>query len=95
MAKRKAYNVYRSYYELAEDMTDEQRGQYYHAILKMQFDQVIDMPTDPLAKMAFKGQMYTLNQQLDGYKHVLKRGATKEDPSPPPTEGSDKGPDLQ
>lgn len=83
MLNRKAYGFYKSYYELAEDMNDEQRGQYYHAILKMQFENIIEIPKDPLAKMAFKGQLYMLNQQLDGFI-TKKKGST-------PTEGAHAG----
>lgn len=94
MKERKAHNFYRSYYELAEDLNDEQRGQYYHAIFKMQFEGEIEEPSDPMARLAFKGQLFTLRSQLEGFQHVQKRPTPKGGLGAP-SQGGSKAPSQQ
>jgi len=89
MQDRATYTFYRSFWEMMESANDCAKGQFWDAVLKMQFTGEICKPKDPIALMAFNASLFQLKRQLDGFK-----GATETPPKAPkeaPPEGSVKG----
>jgi hypothetical protein len=66
--ERLAFNFYRSYYEIAIELPENERLVFLMAIFEMQFNG--NEPTDlkGMAKFAFKSQRHSLIKQLEGYK---------------------------
>jgi hypothetical protein len=88
MKNRKAFNFYRSYYDVAVELPDDQKLQFLMAILNKQFLDV-EPKIDGLVGLLYKSQKHSIDKQVDGYKH--KKGistvkAPTEDPCQHPTE---------
>lgn len=66
---RKAFNFYRSYYDVALLLPDEERGEFLMAILHAQFTGEIIKPKSTMAALAFAGQLHSVEKQLEGFKH--------------------------
>lgn len=70
---RKAFNFYRSYYEVAKELKDKDRLAFYDALISVQFTG--EMPIlEGMAKFAFISQQHSIHQQLEGFNNRLKRG---------------------
>jgi hypothetical protein len=82
MENRKAFNFYRSYYDVVNELPDEDKLAFLMALLDKQFNDVEPELTGT-AKFAYISQRHNINSQVEGYKH--KSG--KHTPSVPPTEG--------
>lgn len=63
---RKAFNFYRSYWEVAQELNDKDRLAFYDAILKKQFTG-IENELSGMAKFAFISQKHSIDQQIKGY----------------------------
>lgn len=74
MAERKAFNFYKSYYDVAKELHPKEREQFLFAILQKQFDNVdpnfINML--PMAKFAYIGQQHSVNAQVVGFENAGK-----------------------
>ena len=67
MENRKAFNFYRSYYEVAKELSEEDRSVFLWAILVKQFDDV-DIELNGMAKFAYLSQLHSIKSQVEGYK---------------------------
>jgi hypothetical protein len=96
MKNRKAFNFYRSYYDLVIELPDEQKVQFLMAILNKQFLDV-EPQLDGLVGLLYKSQKHSIDAQVNGYKN--KKGITTEHPSVPPwvppTQGPIEPPSVQ
>jgi len=72
---RKAFNFYRSYYEIALKLSPKDRAKYLMAILELQFEGTEPTDLTGMAEFAFLSQKHSLYKQLEGYKHGLRGGA--------------------
>ena len=86
MENRKAFNFYRSYYETGLLLDNEDRIEYYDAILHYQFTGEKKEPKREKARLLFRGQIHSLDKQVIGYNKGL---ATY--PNGNPTKGQHKG----
>ena len=84
MEKRKAFNFYRSYYEVAMKLSNEDRSEFLTAIMKKQFEDV-EPELSGMAEFAYVSQKHNIDNQVSGYKNKISRSTT-EPPSLPPTE---------
>lgn len=75
LSDRKAFNFYRSYYDIALKLSPKDREKYLMAILKMQFDGEVLSGLSGMAEFAFISQKHSLNKQIEGYMHGVKGGA--------------------
>lgn len=82
MKNRKAFNFYRSYYDLVIELPDEQKVQFLMAILNKQFLD-IEPQIDGLVGLLYKSQKHSIDKQVDGYKSKMKIKSLTQ----PPTEG--------
>ena len=96
MEKRKAFNFYRSYFEIAQELSDMDRLKFYDAILKKQFDN-IDIELDGVVKFAYLSQKHSIDKQIQGYfdKTKDKVFAPTQGPTQGPTEPPTQGPARQ
>ena len=85
MKNRKAFNFYRSYYDVVVELPDEQKIQFLMAILNKQFLD-IEPQVDGLVGLLYKSQKHSIDKQVDGYKSKMKIKT--------PTQGPTEGPYL-
>lgn len=69
---RKAFNFYRSFYDVALLLPDLERSEFLMAICHAQFTGEIIEPTLPMAKLAFTSQLHSIEKQLVGFKWATK-----------------------
>ena len=86
MENRKAFNFYRSYYETGLLLDNEDRIEYYDAILHYQFTGEKKEPKREKARLLFRGQIHSLDKQVIGYSKGIETY-----PNGNPTKGSNKG----
>lgn len=86
MKNRKAFNFYRSYYDLVIELPDEQKVKFLMAILNKQFLD-IEPQVDGLVSLLYKSQKHSIDKQVDGYKSKMKINTPTEPPTVGPTEG--------
>jgi len=86
MKNRKAFNFYRSYYDVVVELPDEQKIQFLMAILNKQFLD-IEPQVDGLVGLLYKSQKHSIDKQVDGYKSKMKIKTPTEGPYLDPTEG--------
>jgi hypothetical protein len=66
MVKRKAFNFFKSYYDVALELSDNDRLAFYDAIIKLQFTgQHTEL--SGMSKFAFLSQKHSIDSQLHGY----------------------------
>lgn len=85
---RMAFNFYRSYWEVASELTDNDRLKFYDALLKKQFTG-IDTDLEGMVKFAYLSQKHSIDKQIKGYKDKTK------DPMDDPWQGCYQDPYLQ
>ena len=88
MSNRKAFNFFRSYYEVANELTDKDRLAFYDALMLEQFTgQKTELKG--MAKFAYISQQHSIESQINGFNQRLKRGDISLEPlsSLPPTAG--------
>lgn len=71
MSKRKAFNFYFSYYDIAKELTDKDRLSFYDAIIKRQFFG-IETDLSGLAKLAYISQKHSIDAQVSGWESKMK-----------------------
>ena len=81
---RKAFNFYRSYYEIAIELNDKDRLAFYDALLKRQFTGV-ETELKGMAKFAYVSQKHSIDLQIKGYMDKTK------DPLVHPSVGGKQG----
>ena len=65
MKNRKAFNFYRSYYDLVIELSDEQKVQFLMAILNKQFLD-IEPQIDGLVGLLYKSTKHSIDAQVNG-----------------------------
>lgn len=75
---RKAFNFYRSFYDVALLLPELERSEFLMAICHAQFTGEIIEPTLPMAKLAFTSQLHSIEKQLVGFKWATKTIPTDE-----------------
>jgi hypothetical protein len=89
---RKAFNFYRSYWNIAKELSDNDRLQFYDALIKKQFTN-IETNLEGMVKFAYLSQKHSIDKQIKGYQDKTK------DPMQGPwqgcTEGCSQDPYLQ
>lgn len=83
MNERKAFNFYRSYFEVAQQLPKKYQLGFLQAILDYQFNGVEPSSVKGF-ELAWVSQKHSLDRQLEGYKHGIKGGR--------PPKGSDNHP---
>lgn len=85
---RKAFNFYRSYYDVAKELTEKDRAAFLWALLEKQFCNIEPTDLKGMAKLAYISQQHSINQQVKGYVDKTKDPLIPptEPPSQPPTE---------
>jgi len=73
MKNRKAFNFYRSYYDVAKELPEENRLDFLMAILEMQFTGE-EPELSGIAKFAFISQKHSIIRQIEGYKSGINGG---------------------
>jgi len=86
MKNRKAFNFYRSYYEVVKALPDNEKLQLLMAILDKQFLD-IEPRLVGLPELMYKSQKHSIDKQVDGYKSKMKITTPSLDPTEGPTEG--------
>jgi hypothetical protein len=69
---RKAFNFYRSYYEVAKLLPPKEREQYLWAIVQKQFEGVEPTNLTGGALIAYMGQKHSIDAQINGYNDWCK-----------------------
>lgn len=80
---RKAFNFYRSYYDVARELSDKDRAAFLWAICQRQFEGV-ETELNGLAKIAYISQKHNIDSQVFGYENKTNTKLT-------PTEGGSQG----
>jgi hypothetical protein len=70
---RKAFNFFRSYYEVAIELKDSDRLAFYDALITLQFTGKVK-PLTGLARFAFISQKHSILSQIEGWNNRLKQG---------------------
>lgn len=73
---RKGFNFYRSYYDVAKELSDKDRLLFYDALIAYQFTKE-EIDLCGIAKIAFISQKHNLNAQVEGYENVGLRLTNK------------------
>ena len=74
MEDRKAFKFYRSYYDVAKKLPEEERIGFLWAIIEMQFTGEEPEELSLMADLAFTSQKHSILKQLEGYRHGFKGG---------------------
>ena len=89
---RQAFNFYRSYWEVANELNDKDRLAFYDALLTRQFTGE-ETDLKGLVKFAYLSQKHSIDKQIKGYEDKTKRPL--QDPTIDPTQGGWQGPSVQ
>ena len=68
---RQAFNFYRSYYEVAKELSKKDREEFLMAILKKQFEG-IEPELEGMVKFAYLSQKHSIDKQVKGYEDKTK-----------------------
>ena len=88
--ERKAFNFYKSYYDVVLELPENDRLPFLMAILTMQFEGVEPTNLSGIAKIAFLGQKHSITKQIEGFK-----AGKKTDNKNKPNRDTDSDPDRQ
>ena len=93
---RKAFNFYRSYWEVANELNDTDRLAFYDALLTRQFTGK-EIELKGLVKFAYLSQKHSIDKQIKGYEDKTKNTLNYpiEDPTQGGTQGGTVGPSVQ
>jgi hypothetical protein len=72
MSNRKAFNFFRSYYDVAKELSDKDRLSFYDALMLEQFTGQ-KTKLKGMAKFAYLSQQYSIDSQIKGFNDRLKR----------------------
>jgi len=89
---RKAINFFRSYYDIAQELNDQDRLLFYDALLNKQFENKETNLTG-MSKFAYLSQKHSIDSQIQGYYDKTKD--EKFNPSVGGTVGGTIAPSLQ
>lgn len=89
---RQAFNFYRSYWEVANELNEKDRLAFYDALLKRQFTGE-ETELKGLVKLIYLSQKHSIDKQIKGYEDKTKKPLL--DPTIDPTQGGTQGPSVQ
>jgi hypothetical protein len=89
---RQAFNFYRSYWEVANELNDKDRLAFYDALLTRQFTGE-ETDLKGLVKLVYLSQKHSIDKQIKGYEDKTKRPLLH--PAQDPTQGGMQGPSVQ
>lgn len=89
---RKAFKFYRSYFDVAEELSDKDRLAFYDALLKRQFTGV-EIELTGMSKFAYISQKHSIDAQVKGYED--KTSTPLSDPTQGGTQGGTLPPMVQ
>jgi len=91
--QRKAFNFYRSYYEIAMELPKKERCEFLTALIKIQFTgETTELKG--LARFAYLSQKHSIDKQLEGFKHGGKVQRPYKEPYKEPPKGNSTIPPL-
>lgn len=91
--QRKAFNFYKSYYDVFFALESEaDKLQFITALLQKQFENIDPQGLQGMAFFAYKSQEYNIKAQIEGFINKNKKSKT---PYSPPTEGACQGASVQ
>ena len=76
---RKAFNFYRSYWEVANELNDKDRLEFYDALLKREFTGE-ESELSGMVKFAYLSQKHSIDNQVEGYVNKTVKLRPNEDP---------------
>lgn len=76
---RKAFNFYRSYWEVANELNDKDRLEFYDALLKREFTGK-ESELSGMVKFAYLSQKHSIDNQVEGYVNKTVKLRPNEDP---------------
>ena len=68
---RKAFNFYRSYWEVANELSETDRLKFYDAVMLKQFTGQ-EPKLDGMVKFAYLSQKHSIDRQVKGYEDKTK-----------------------
>lgn len=83
---RKAFNFYRSYWDVANELNDKERLEFYDALLKREFTGE-ESELSGMVKFAYLSQKHSIDNQVEGYLNKT----SKLHPNLDPWQGGIKG----
>lgn len=89
---RKAFNFYRSYWDVANELNDKDRLAFYDALLTRQFTGE-EIELKGLVKFAYMSQKHSIDKQVKGYEDKTKEQLFN--PTLDPTQGGTVHPSVQ
>lgn len=78
MSNRKAFNFFRSYYEVARELNEKDRLAFYDALILEQFTGQ-KTQLKGMAKFAYISQEHSIKSQINGYNQRLNRNDIPEE----------------
>jgi hypothetical protein len=93
---RKAFNFFASYFDVAKELNDKDRLDFYDALILEQFTG-IKTDLKGMAKFAYVSQQHSIDSQINGFNERIKRGDTTLEPLSrlPPAIGGKVPPAIQ
>jgi len=93
---RKAFNFYRSYWDVANELNDKDRLAFYDALLTRQFTGK-EIELTGISKFAYISQKHSIDAQIKGYEDKTKQkiNIPIEDPMQGGTQGGIEAPSVQ
>lgn len=76
---RKAFNFYRSYWDVANELNDKERLEFYDALLKREFTGE-ESELSGMVKFAYLSQKHSIDKQVEGYVSKTIKLHPNEDP---------------
>jgi hypothetical protein len=76
---RKAFNFFASYFDVAKELNDKDRLDFYDALILEQFTG-IKTDLKGMAKFAYVSQQHSIDSQINGFNERIKRGDTTLEP---------------
>ena len=89
---RKGFNFYRSYYEVAKQLSDKDRLEFLWAVIQKQFEGIDPILKSSQANFAYISQKHSIDTQVAGYENKTRQKLT---PCLPPTEPPCQPPSVQ
>ena len=86
---RKGFNFYRSYYDVLQELPEQDQLAYLKAIIEFQFTGIEPSNLTGIAKLAFISQRHSIKRQLDGFQ------SGKKTPRQAPCQGPPEAPCQQ
>jgi len=91
---RKGFNFYRSYWEVANELSDKDRLAFYDALLKKQFTNE-ETDLNGMVKFTYLSQKHSIDKQIHGYVNKVNQLHPTEDPWQGGCVGPTKDPSQQ